>query len=131
MRILIVDNSKAMRMIVARTLRQGGYGKAAMEEAADGVEALKLLEVDPFDLVLCDWNMPRMNGFELLQEMTRRGLRSPFGLIAADLSQERKDAALAAGALFVLTKPFTVRELEKALGPILEPPKSLPGQAPA
>ena len=68
MKILIVDDSKAMRMIVMRHLRQAGFGNHALEEASNGVEALTAATNAPPDLILCDWNMPEMNGLEFLKK---------------------------------------------------------------
>ena len=68
-KILIVDDSKAMRMIVRRTLRQAGLEDNELDEAANGAEALDALRRASFDLVLSDWNMPVMSGIELLQTM--------------------------------------------------------------
>ena len=58
MRILIVDDSRAMRMIVARTLRMAGYDEHELIEAVDGLHALEVVAQEPPDVVLCDWNMP-------------------------------------------------------------------------
>ena len=66
MKILIVDDSKAMRMIVKRTLKDAGFGDHVTAEAANGKEGLTALHADKYDLVLCDWNMPEMSGTELM-----------------------------------------------------------------
>ena len=65
MKILIVDDSKAMRMIVVRTLRQCGISGLQLIEAGNGAEALPIIESQTPDLILCDWNMPEMTGIEL------------------------------------------------------------------
>ena len=65
MKILIVDDSKAMRMIVARTLNQTDLSGFTKIEASNGVEALEKIEQESPDLVLSDWNMPEMKGIEL------------------------------------------------------------------
>jgi len=66
MKLLIVDDSKAMRMIVRRALRQANLAEHQVDEATNGEEALeKLRTAGPFDLVLADWNMPQMNGIDL------------------------------------------------------------------
>lgn len=119
MRILIVDDSKAMRMIVARTLRQSGFGGAAIEEAATGTEALKAITASEPDLVLCDWNMPEMNGLDLLKTLRANGSKVKFGFVTSEASKEMRDVALASGALFLITKPFTALTFEQTLRPIL------------
>jgi len=60
MHILIVDDSRAMKMIVQRTLRQAGYTALTVKEASSGKEALELLSTESVDLVLSDWNMPEI-----------------------------------------------------------------------
>ena len=65
MKILIVDDSRAMRSMIRRTLRQAGFGRHTVLEAADGLEALELIKDDRPHFILADWNMPRMNGLDL------------------------------------------------------------------
>ena len=65
MRILIVDDSKAMRMIITRTLKQAGFSGYTTTEASNGLEALEKIEEETPDVVLCDWNMPEGHGFTL------------------------------------------------------------------
>lgn len=116
MKILIVDDSKAMRMIVARTLRQAGYGDATLVEAGNGREALAVIESNPPNLVLCDWNMPEMSGIELLRALRGANNAVPFGFVTSEASQEMKDTATAAGAQFLITKPFTPKVFEQTIG---------------
>jgi len=61
-KVLIVDDSKAMRLIVRRTLRQAGFDDLDASEATNGKEALDAITAAQFDLVLSDWNMPEMTG---------------------------------------------------------------------
>ncbi|MBI5537706.1 MAG: response regulator [Deltaproteobacteria bacterium] len=116
MKILIVDDSKAMRMIVARTLRQAGYGDATLVEAGNGREALTAIETSQPNLVLCDWNMPEMSGIELLRALRSANNSIPFGFVTSEASQEMKDTAAAAGAQFLITKPFTPKVFEETIG---------------
>ncbi len=62
MKILIADDSRVMRQIVVRTLRQAGFGDHDLIEAADGKQAFELAKSENPDLVLSDWNMPEMTG---------------------------------------------------------------------
>lgn len=119
MRILIVDDSKAMRMIVQRTLRQAGFGDHDVVEAGNGVEAMAALEKQPFDLVLSDWNMPQMSGIELLQTMRKKGLGAPFGFVTSEGTGPMRQQATDAGATFLIAKPFTPEAFEQALRPVL------------
>jgi two-component system chemotaxis response regulator CheY len=107
MKILVVDDSKAMRMIVKRTLRQAGFNNIDVNEAENGAEALQAIKADPPGLVLCDWNMPEMNGIDLLRALRQEGNGVQFGFVTSEASPEMKNTASAAGAQFLITKPFT------------------------
>jgi len=115
MRILIVDDSKAMRMIVARTVRQAGFGTSTLEEAVNGAEALKTIQGSTPDLVLCDWNMPEMNGIELLQTLRSEGNIVKFGFVTSEGTTEMRQLAMNCGASFFIVKPFTVETFQDAL----------------
>lgn len=119
MKILIVDDSKAMRMIVKRTLRQAGYEDNMIEEAENGVEALKSIQNTSPDLVLSDWNMPEMSGLELLQAIKQNGIAVKFGFVTSEGTPEMRERADSEGALFLITKPFTAESFQKVLAPVL------------
>lgn len=119
MKILIVDDSKAMRMIVKRTLRQAGYGDHEFTEAVNGAAAYdQVCEWKP-DLVLSDWNMPEMNGLELLQKLKGEGNAVPFGFITSEGTAEMRKTAKTSGALFLVSKPFTAETIQSALDGVL------------
>jgi two-component system chemotaxis response regulator CheY len=105
---LVVDDSKATRMILSRTLKEFGY---AVTEAADGREALtelSHLEQVP-DLILTDWNMPVMNGLEFLREVRKaeRFASSVVVMVTTRTEMEQIVEALEAGANEYVMKPFT------------------------
>jgi len=116
MKILIVDDSRTMRMIVKRTLRQAGYGGHKVDEAENGAVALEMILADPPDMVLCDWNMPVMSGIELLEVLQAEGLDCKFGFVTSEGTPEMRAKAQAGGALFLIAKPFTALHFENALG---------------
>ena len=117
MKILIVDDSKAMRMIVKRTLRQAGYGNHDVQEATNGKEAFDhILANGRPDLVLCDWNMPEMTGIELLENLNNENVRVKFGFVTSEGTAEMRQRASSAGALFLIAKPFTADHFQKELG---------------
>lgn len=116
MRILVVDDSRTMRMLVSRTLRQAGYGGHEILEAADGVEALEIVHRGGIDVVLCDWNMPRMTGLELLQALRGSGDLHLFGFITSEGTADMREVAEQEGASFVISKPFTVETFQAVLG---------------
>jgi two-component system chemotaxis response regulator CheY len=119
MKILIVDDSKAMRMIVTRTMRQAGFGDHEFVEACDGAEGLaKVAEISP-DLVLSDWNMPNKTGIELLRALRGTGNAVPFGFVTSEGSEDMRETAKAAGAMFLIAKPFTADHFESELSGML------------
>lgn len=117
--ILVVDDSRAMRMIVKRTIRQAGYGDYPVRDAENGAQALHMIHASPPALVLTDWNMPEMTGIELLGALVRDTKQVPLGFITCETMPVMIERALRGGARFVLGKPFTVKELEERLGDIL------------
>lgn len=117
--ILIVDDSKAMRLIVRRTLRQAGFGDYEVEEAANGLEALERISKAIPALVVSDWNMPEMNGIELLKELNARKVLVRFGFVTTEGTPDMRAMANEAGALFLIAKPFTPEQFEAALRPVL------------
>ena len=118
MQILVVDDSKAMRSIVMRAVRQAGYD-VTFAEATNGAEALKVIRAAPPALVMADWNMPEMTGIELLQALRAEGNNIKMGFITSESDPSMRDMAFQSGALFMLTKPFTPDAIKAVLGPVL------------
>lgn len=118
MRVLIADDSRVMRQIVVRTLRQAGYSWDVVE-AADGAQALDMITADEPDLVLSDWNMPHMSGIELLRSLRASGYSTPFGFVTSEGSPEMRELADTEGALFLVAKPFTADSFRDVLEPVL------------
>ncbi|NJC66385.1 response regulator [Planosporangium flavigriseum] len=119
MKILIADDSRVMRQIVTRTLRQAGYDGHELVEAADGQEAFDKVMNEGPDLVLSDWNMPEMTGIEVLRMLRANGVEVPFGFVTSEGTEEMRNTAESAGALFLVTKPFTADAFRDVLDPIL------------
>ena len=119
MRILIVDDSRVMRNIVTRTLRQAGYGDHELSEASDGRQALEAILASQPDLVLSDWNMPEMDGLELLQALRTAGVNVTFGFVTTEGSPQMRERAADAGAAFLIAKPFTADTFREFLEPVL------------
>lgn len=118
-RILVADDSKAMRMIVIRTLRQSGVHIDEIQEAVDGAEAVAAARSFAPDLVLSDWNMPNMNGIEFLAALRESGDNTTFGFITSESNPAMREQALAAGASFLLTKPFDGERLAEVIGQLV------------
>ena len=107
MGILVVDDSRAMRMIVLRELRKAGHETRDAMEAENGRVALERVRQGGVHLVLSGWNMPEMNGITLLRALRREGIEVPFGFITSESTAHIHREALDAGADFVVTKPFS------------------------
>ncbi len=113
---LVVDDSKTIRMILGRTLRELGYEVC---EAGNGKEALKVMEAEKtaIDLVLADWNMPEMNGLELLKHLRQDPDLASLKVIMVTTETEvdHMVSALEAGANEYVMKPFTKDILREKL----------------
>ena len=104
-RILAVDDSAAMRQMVGITLSGAVHN---VQQAADGVEALRIAERERFDLVITDVNMPKMDGITLVRELRARSnyRYTPLLMLTTEATLERKQQGKAAGATGWLVKPF-------------------------
>jgi len=107
LQVIVVDDSKVMRQIVKRTLRQAGYDDWEVAEAENGAEAFDLAMRTKPDLVLSDWNMPQMSGIDLLRKLNASGADIPLGFVTSEGSPQMRELAEAEGALFLIAKPFT------------------------
>lgn len=105
---LVVDDSRAVRMLLTRTLKQIGY---EVQEAANGREALEVIEAGDgaVGLVLADWNMPEINGLDLLKRLRQNPAFSSLKVVMVTTETEidRIAEALEAGANEYVMKPFT------------------------
>ena len=119
MKVVIADDSRVMRQIVLRTLRQAGFAHHDYVEATDGADALEKIREHTPELVLSDWNMPNTTGIELLRALRAQGNEVPFGFVTSEGSEDMRDIAAQAGAMFLIAKPFTAESFEDALGPVL------------
>lgn len=119
MDVLLVDDSKTMRLLVQRALRQAGYRNLAVGEAENGVDALAKLSGAKPKLILSDWNMPEMSGIDFLKSVRAAKNMTPFGFITSEASAEIKSLAISSGANFLITKPFNTDDVQAALDPIL------------
>ncbi len=104
---LIVDDARSVRMILKKMMVELGF---TVEEAENGKEALEILQKNgPADVALVDWNMPVMNGFELIQEIRKQSIYDEMKIMMVTTESElvRMIAALEAGANEYVMKPFT------------------------
>jgi two-component system chemotaxis response regulator CheY len=119
MDILVVDDSRTMRLILQRAIRTAGYRGLKIAEAENVPQALELIRTEQPKLILSDWNMPEKSGLDFLREIRAAGDKVAFGFITSERSAEMRATALTEGATFMLSKPFTSDDIQDALTPIL------------
>lgn len=119
MRMMIVDDSASMRMIVKRTVKQAGYSDVEFLDAEDGSDALAKIDDFGPHLVLCDWNMPNMNGIDFLKKIRADGNAVKFGFVTSESTASMREAAREGGADFLVAKPFTAESFSTALQGVL------------
>ena len=114
MRALVVDDSRAMRAIIAGLLREVGFETA---EAGDGPAALDALRAAPADLVVLDWHLPGMTGLEIVRAIRAEPAWSAVRvlMITTEVDPARVREALEAGAQEFLMKPFTADHVRDKL----------------
>jgi two-component system chemotaxis response regulator CheY len=118
MRILTVDDFSTMRRIIRNILRQLGYNHII--EADDGVAALEILQTQEIDLVISDWNMPNMNGLELLRAIraSNKLQNLPVLLVTAEALKDNVLEAVKSGVNGYIVKPFTAETLKEKIDTI-------------
>jgi two-component system, chemotaxis family, chemotaxis protein CheY len=122
-RALIVDDSSVMRKIVERSLRLAGLDLENVVEAGNGAEALGVLRENVVDLILCDINMPVMDGLEFVRQLatveSAKGV--PVVMITTEGSESHVVQALSCGARGYIRKPFTPDQVKEHVLPVLVP----------
>ena len=125
-KVLVVEDFPTMRRIVRNLLEQLGFEQ--IEEAEDGAQALDRLRSGGFGLVISDWNMPNMEGIELLRHLRKEPepLKDiPFLMVTEDAEKEKVIEAIKAGVDNYVVKPFTAEILKEKLEKIAEKKTSL------
>lgn len=119
--ILVVDDSLPMRKVIKKTIKASGFAMAEYEEAADGKEALKVLKDKWIDVVVTDYNMPNMNGMELIEAMKKDTMLDsiPVIVITTEGSKIKVDEFASKGAAGYIKKPFTPEAIKAKLHEIL------------
>jgi two-component system chemotaxis response regulator CheY len=117
---LVVDDFPTMRRIVRSLLKELGFTN--VDEAEDGQEALNKLKAGGFDFVVADWNMPNLDGMEMLKQIRADPDLSklPVLMVTAEAKKENIIAAAQAGASGYVVKPFTAATLDEKLNKIFE-----------
>lgn len=119
--ILVVDDSSPMRAVIRKTIEISGFSVGEYFEAADGIGALEILESNWVDLVVTDYNMPEMNGLELIEEMKKKELFSaiPIVVVTTEGSEQMVQQFLEKGAAGYIQKPFTPEDIREKLNDII------------
>ncbi|MGD9601953.1 MAG: chemotaxis response regulator CheY [Gammaproteobacteria bacterium] len=120
MKILIVDDFSTMRRIIKNLMRDLGYSNT--HEADDGTTALPMLKSGGFDFLITDWNMPGMQGIDLLKAVRADPQLAslPVLLVTAEARREQIVAAAEAGVNGYIVKPFTAQTLKEKIDKIFE-----------
>ena len=124
--ILIVDDSLPMRAVIKKSIKISGFNAGQFLDASNGKEALDILGDNWCDLVVTDYNMPGMNGMELLMEMKKdETLGSiPVVMVTTEGSARRVEEFMEAGAAGYIKKPFTPDQIRQQLNNILGEPEN-------
>src|SRR5690242_8643763 len=120
MKILVVDDSAAMRKIISGSLAKTAYAKERIVEASNGKEAFEKFVDDQFGLILSDWNMPEMDGLEFVTKVRTVDKRVKIIMITTEGTFGKMEEALDAGLDGYVTKPFTPEGLERKINSVLK-----------
>jgi two-component system, chemotaxis family, chemotaxis protein CheY len=117
--VLVVDDYQTMIRIIRNLLKQLGFEN--VDQAADGAEALQKMQTKKYGLVISDWNMEPMTGYELLREVRASELlkATPFIMVTAESKTENVIAAKKAGVNNYIVKPFNVQTLKSKMVSVL------------
>ena len=119
-KVLIVDDFATMRRILKNILKQLGFKN--LVEADDGTSAWYVLEEQKIDLIISDWNMPKMTGLELLKKVraSDKYAKMPFLMVTAEAQKQNVIEAVQAGVSNYVVKPFTAEAISDKLSKILK-----------
>jgi len=119
-KVLIVDDFATMRRILKNILKQLGFKN--LVEADDGTSAWDILQGQSIDLIISDWNMPKMTGLELLKKVRASDTykRTPFLMVTAEAQKQNVIEAVQAGVSNYVVKPFTAEAISDKLEKILK-----------
>ena len=118
--VLVVDDYETMARIIRNLLKQLGF--TDVDEASDGTSALTLMRDRDYGLIISDWNMEPMTGYELLQAVRAddRLSRTPFIMITAEANTDKVKAAKAAGVNNYIVKPFSAATLKSEINALFD-----------
>lgn len=116
-KVLVVDDSNVMRQIIKNNLKQLGFKMDNISEAEDGQAGLRALGGGPIDLIISDWNMPKMSGIEFLKAKNDDGnfKNIPFMMVTSETEKDKIMEAVQAGVSQYIVKPFNANQLEEKI----------------
>lgn len=119
-KVMVVDDSSVMRQIIKNNLKQLGFSH--ISDAEDGVMGLKKLGEEPVDLIVSDWNMPKMTGIEFLKAVRAdaKFKAIPFLMVTSEADKEKIMEAVQAGVSQYIVKPFNANQLEEKIKQIFK-----------
>jgi two-component system chemotaxis response regulator CheY len=122
LKTLVVDDSRIMRMMVMKGLREAALGEFDFVEAEDGAQALEKFNAGGIDIAFVDWNMPNMTGIDFVLAVRRAGHEDvPLVMVTSERTMSKMEKALdEAGANAYICKPFTAEELRQKLEKVIE-----------
>lgn len=120
---LVVDDSRVMRNIVMKELRNAGLADFEFVEAEDGEDALKKFNPSKIDIAFVDWNMPKMSGIDFVRKVRKmpQAKNTPLVMVTSEKTVGKIEEALdQAGANAYISKPFTAETLQRKLAPLMK-----------
>ena len=119
--VLIVNDSATMRKVVSRTLKLAGVEFDTVLEANDGIEALSILRAHKVAFIMCDINMPRMTGLQMVQQIKIEGLAVgvPIVMVTTESGESQVRQAILSGARGYIRKPFSIEHIVSTVKPLL------------
>lgn len=111
MKILIVDDSTAQRIILKKIFKEKGYSDADIHQSGDGNDALEKASKHSYELILMDLNMPKMDGLTCVKQMRAQKINTPVLMVTSEGDQEKVNEAMTSGIAYFITKPFLPEKL--------------------
>jgi two-component system, chemotaxis family, chemotaxis protein CheY len=118
LRVLVVEDEEVMRALLARMLSRLKVERVV--EAESGPDALEQIAIQPFDLIICDWNMPDMSGMEFFDSVHARDPALPFVMVTGRADAHSIVVAKRAGISAYIVKPISQRELKAKIQYVLQ-----------
>ena len=121
-KVLVVDDSSVMRQIIKNTLKPLGFGADNLSGAEDGSMGLKRATEGGLDLIISDWNMPKMTGIEFLKAVRADGniKGTPFLMVTSEADKDKIVEAVQSGVSQYIVKPFNANQLEEKIKAIFK-----------